>query len=49
LIHTTQDQVSFSYVSQKMNLIPYTLPDKDIGGDSPHIKTDLYIKHSHGK
>jgi len=49
LIHTTQDQISFSYVSQKMNLIPYTLPDNDIGGDSPHMQTDFYIKHSHGK
>ena len=49
LTHTTQDQISFSYVSQLMNLIPYTLPDNDIKGDKPHEKTDFYIKHSHGK
>jgi hypothetical protein len=49
LIHTTQDQISFSYVSQKTKLIPYTLPDNDIKGYSPHEKTDFYIKNFHGK
>jgi hypothetical protein len=49
LIYTTQDQISFPYVSQKMNLIPYTLPDDEIKGDTPHENTDFYIKHSHGK
>ena len=49
LMHTTQDQVSFSYVTQKLNLIPYTLPDIDINGDKPHENTDFYIKHNHGK
>ena len=49
LIHTTQDQISFSYISQKTKLIPYTLPDDNIKGDNPHEKTEFYIKHSHGK
>lgn len=49
LKYSTQDQVSLSYVSQKLNMIPYTLPDKDIKGDFPHQSTDLYIRHSHGK
>ena len=45
---TTQDQIGFPYVCQKLNMIPYTLPDKNIYG-SPHYRTDFYIKHNHGK
>lgn len=49
LTHTTQDQVGFSFVVQKTGLVPYTLPDTEIKGDKPHSRTELYIKHSHGK
>lgn len=45
---TTQDQISFSYVCQKTNLIPFTLPNDEIWGE-PHTKTMFYIKHEHSK
>ena len=48
LVHTTQDQISFPYVCQKTNLIPYTLPDDEIEGANPHTQTSFYIKHQHG-
>ena len=48
LKYTTQDQISFPYVCQTLHFIPYTLPNHKISGDSPHDKTQLYIKHSHG-
>jgi hypothetical protein len=48
LKYTTQDQVSFSYVCQKTNLIPFTLPNNTIFGE-PHTKTMFYIKHNHNK
>jgi len=48
LKHTTQDQIGFSYACQKTGIIPYTLPNDEISGDKPHIKTQFYIKHSHG-
>lgn len=49
LKYTTQDQIGFSYVCYKTGLIPYTLPDEEISGDSPHNFTDFYTKHNHGK
>lgn len=49
LKYTTQDQVGFSYICQKLNLIPYTLPDDEIKGDEPHYLTDFYNKIAHGK
>lgn len=49
LKHTTQDQVSFSYVCQKSKMLPYTLPNREIFGDCPHEKTMFYVKHGHGK
>jgi hypothetical protein len=49
LDYTTQDQIGFPYTVQKMNLIPYTLPDMEIKGKFPHERTDIYIKHPHGK
>ena len=48
LQYTTQDQISFPYVSQKTGLIPYTLPDHEISGDIPHHYTLFYNKHRHG-
>jgi hypothetical protein len=48
LKYTTQDQIGFPYVCQKMAFSPYTLPDTEIGGDEPHIKTDFYKKYEHG-
>lgn len=47
LKHTTQDQVSFPFVVQKLYLLPYTLPDNEFAG-TPHERTDMYIKHGHG-
>lgn len=49
LKHTTQDQISFPYVCQKTNLIPFTLPNPDISGEYPHHKTLFYNKHEHGQ
>jgi len=49
LKYTTQDQIGFSYVCHKLNLIPYTLPDNEINGNQPHFQTDFYIKHNHGQ
>ena len=37
----TQNQVGFSYISQKLNLISYSLQDSEIFGDEPHS----YIKY----
>jgi hypothetical protein len=48
LKYTTQDQIGFPYVCQKTGIIPYTLPNSEIGGDRPHEKTQMYIKHCHG-
>jgi cephalosporin hydroxylase len=47
LKHSTQDQVGFSYVCQKSNLIPFTLPNAEITGDCPHDRTQFYIKRAH--
>jgi hypothetical protein len=44
---TTQDQVSFPYVCQKLDMRPLTIPD--FYGPNPHNKTIFYIKHNHGK
>ena len=49
LKYTTQDQLGFTYVCYKTGLVPYTLPDDEISGESPHKQTDFYIKHNHGK
>lgn len=46
LKHTTQDQIGFPYVCQKMKIHPYSYPDIEITGIT-HIETDLYIKHEH--
>lgn len=46
LKYTTQDQLGFSYVCQKLNMIPFTLPNDEISGE-PHEKTDFYKKHKH--
>lgn len=48
LTYTTQDQIGFPYVCQKTGLIPCTLPNNEIKGDSPHSQTQFYIKHNHG-
>jgi hypothetical protein len=48
LKYTTQDQIGFSYVCQKTNMIPHTLPNHEIYGDCPHDNTMFFIKHSHG-
>jgi hypothetical protein len=48
LKYTTQDQISFPYVCQKTNMIPYTLPNKEVRGDLPHYMTEFYIKREHG-
>lgn len=48
LNYTTQDQIGFSFVCQKTNLIPFTLPNYEVRGN-PHHNTVFYIKHNHGK
>jgi len=48
LQYTTQDQIGFPFAMQKMNMKIYTLPDNNIKGDAS-TKTDIYIKHNHGK
>lgn len=48
LKYTTQDQIGFSYVCQKTNLVPFTLPNAEISGARPHASTMFYHKHSHG-
>jgi len=49
LKYTTQDQIGFSYVCQKTNMIPFTLPNNEIYGKCPHSNTMFYLKHNHGK
>lgn len=44
LKYTTQDQIGFPYALWKSNTIPYSLTSLE-----PHVKTDYYIKHNHGK
>ena len=48
LNYSTQDQVSFPYVVYKTGIVPYTLPDADIAGDTPHQGTMFYKKWNHG-
>lgn len=48
LKYTTQDQIGFPFTCQKLNIIPYTLPNNEIHGDCPHNRTMFYIKHNHG-
>jgi hypothetical protein len=48
LKYTTQDQIGFPYVCQKLKMFPYNLPDENSWGDG-HSKTSFYIKHNHGK
>lgn len=48
LKYSTQDQIGFPYTCQKINIIPYTLPDNKILGDNPHFNTMFYRKHQHG-
>jgi hypothetical protein len=31
-----------------MDFAPYTVPDNEIQGLEPHIKTDFYSKYEHG-
>ncbi len=49
LKYTTQDQIGFSYVCQKTNMIPFTLPNSEIYSNSTSTNTMFYIKHNHGK
>ena len=49
LKYTTQDQIGFPYICQKTNIIPFTLPNNEIYGDSPHSNTMFYIKNPHGE
>ena len=49
LKYTTQDQIGFSYVCQKTNIIPFTLPNNEIYGNCPHSNTMFYLKKNHGE
>ena len=44
--HTTQDQMTFAYVVWKTRVIPYSLPQGTIQGNSDY--NNLYKKHPHG-
>ena len=46
---TTQDQISFPFVVQLFNIIPYTLPDDEIKAVDTGSITDFYIKADHGR
>ena len=46
---TTMEQISIPKVSQDLNFVPYTLPDHEITGDSPHWDSSIHIKHRHGR
>jgi hypothetical protein len=48
LKYTTQDQIGFPYVCQKLNMYPYNLPDNNSWGNG-HSKTSFFYKHGHGK
>jgi hypothetical protein len=43
---STQDQVSFSYVAQKLSMNPYSLPDETIKGASN--LNNFFVKTAHG-
>jgi hypothetical protein len=43
LKYTTQEQIGFSYVCQKTNLIPFTLLNNEIYGDCSYFKTMFYF------
>lgn len=47
LLLSTQDQISFSFVLQQMNLHPYSFPDDNIEGNS--MRNTLYYKVLHGE
>ena len=49
LKYTTQDQIGFSYVCQKTNIIPFTLPNNEIYGNSAHFNTMFYLRKNHGE
>ena len=49
LKYTTQDQIGFSYVCQKTNVIPFTLPNNEVYGNRPHSNTMFYLKKNHGE
>jgi hypothetical protein len=49
LKYTTQDQIGFPYTCQKLNMLPFTLPNDEVTGDKPHDCTMFYNKHAHGK
>jgi len=49
LKYSTQDQIGFPFTCQKLNIIPYTLPDNEITGHTVQSKTMFYIKRNHGE
>lgn len=48
LKYTTQDQISFPYVCQKIGLVPFTLPNAEVEGENTCRHTSMYYKHEHG-
>jgi hypothetical protein len=36
------DFICFTYVCQKLNMVPYTLPDNEIKVSNPHSSKDIY-------
>jgi hypothetical protein len=49
LKYSTQDQIGFPYALYINRIVPYTLPDAEIGGAQPHYATDFYVKCAHGE
>lgn len=56
LRYTVQDQIGFVYAVWKTGLLPFTLPNTHVGHRQTfhidgrgHSRTDLYVKHSHGR
>jgi hypothetical protein len=46
LKYTLSDQIGFSYTAQKLNMVPYPLPDEDISGN--FITSTFHMRRYHG-
>jgi hypothetical protein len=48
LRYTTQDQISFSFVTQSLGLLPHSLPDEEVEGTA-HLANTWFYKTGHAK
>lgn len=46
--HSTEDQVSFPFVAQALQLYPHSLPDEDVAVYGGHDVNSLFVKWDHG-